>query len=854
MSRAWRTAFVMAWREGRASKGKFLFVVLAVTVGVACITGVRGFSEAFRGMLLRDARTLMAADLTVRTFEAPTPAQLEALQSVERRGAALTRIIETVSMISARGAADPLLVSVKAVEPELYPFYGQIRLNPPGSLREALKPDSAVVSDDLLLRLGISTGDSVRLGESEYRIAGVLAMEPDRMTGSLNVGPRLMLSREALDRSGIMQPGSRASRRFLLRLPAGGPRVGEVRRALQNAFPDAMIADFRQTHPVITRGLDRATTFLTLVSLVSLIVGALGVATAMHSHLAQKMDSIAVMKCIGARSAQVIRIYVLQTLLLGLSGSLLGVGLGLAVQAAFPALLTRYFAARPALSLDWGSSLQALGAGLLTTLLFTWPPLASIRHIRPSLILRRDMPERRATWAERRRKYASAAAGAAIIAAGLGLLAGSLSGAPGDRPVRIGLWFAGGLLFSLLALAGAGKLLLTGARALLRRLARKPPPTISHGLANLYRPGNQAPFVLTALGLGVVFTLTISLVQRSMLAEMFRSAPPGMPNVFLLNITERERAGILDLLRKQAGVETPPEVVSSAPALLESVNGVPVAKIAQEGSRRYRRTRSVTWSADKPRHSEIVAGEWWQPGVYREPQVAVSEEAGKILGVKPGALLRFNASGRVIEAKVAALYRTESIRPGASIEFIFTPGALDGLPAIYFGSMRVRARDVPALQRAAYRAYPTVTIVNAADVLQIVQEVVDQIAMVVRFVSFFAVLAGAIVLASSVAGTRLRRMREVAILKALGATRRRVAAIFSIELLVLGALAGLMGSLLASGFSALLLRRFFETGFRFDIVPNLLAVLLSALVATLAGWLAGYRFLEQKPLEALRGE
>jgi putative ABC transport system permease protein len=203
---------------------------------------------------------------------------------------------------------------------------------------------------------------------------------------------------------------------------------------------------------------------------------------------------------------------------------------------------------------------------------------------------------------------------------------------------------------------------------------------------------------------------------------------------------------------------------------------------------------------------------------------------------------------------VASIHRTESVRPGSNIEFVFTPGSLDGLPAIYFGGLRARAASVSAMQRAVYRHYPTVTVINAADVLEIVQEVIDQIAIVVRFVSFFAIFAGAVVLASSVAGTRLRRIREVAILKALGATRRRIAAIFSVEFLVLGTAAGLMGSALATGFSALLLNRLFESDFRFDLLPNLLAVVFTAFVAVAAGWLAGYRLLAEKPLSVLRHE
>ncbi len=846
-------ALRIASREARASKGKFFFVALAVAVGVSAITGVRGFGQAFRGMLLREARTLMAADLSVRTFDWPSPAQFAVMDALGKRGVARAWITETVSMMAGPGTQDPLLVSIKAVDPERYPFYGEVRLEPAGTLKQTLTPDAVAVSDDLLLRLGASVGDSVRLGEASYRIAAVVAMEPDRMTGSLNVGPRVMISRAGMQRSGLLIPGSRAAQRFLFKLGSGAPGIEEARRTLQRAFPAAMIADFRQTHPVITRGLNRATTFLSLVSLVALIVGALGVATAMHSHLRQRMDSIAVMKCLGARSSQVIRIYVLQTLLLGLAGSLAGVVFGLAVQAAFPSLLARYFPVAPNVGLDVLSSLQGLGAGLLTTLLFTWPPLAAIRRIRPSVILRRDMLEARPSWAERRRNYRSAAAGGAVILAGLALLAASLAGDHLSDSLRAGGWFAAGLLVSLLVLVAFAKGLLWALALLVRRLGRRISPGVRHGIANLYRPGNQAPFVIAALGVGVMFTLTIFLIQRSILAQMFRSAPPGMPNVFLVNVTERERAGLLELLSRQPGVERPPVIIAAVSATLESIDGQSIRSRTQGRARHYHRPHSITWAAEKPEGTEVVAGAWWtsKPAA---PEVSVAEDAAGTLSITPGAKLEFSSYGRRIFATVASIHRTESIRPGATVDFILSPGALDGLPTTYYGGMRVRARDVAALQRAAWRSYPTVTVVNVADVLNIVQDVIDRIAIVVRFVSFFAILAGAVVLASSVAGTRLRRIREMAVLKALGASRRRLTAIYSIELLVLGGTAGVMASLLATGFTALLLNRLFEGEFRLDPLPNLLAILLSALLAVAAGWVAGYRHLGRKPLEVLRGE
>ncbi|HWB95862.1 MAG TPA: FtsX-like permease family protein, partial [Bryobacteraceae bacterium] len=442
---AWTTALKLAWRDARASPGKFLFVILAVAVGVGSLTGVRSFSRTFRAMLLREARTLMAADLSLRVFALPDDRQKALIQRLERRGVRSTQVTETVTMASSATTATPLLISVKAVDPALYPFYGTVKLEPPGSLARVLDSGSAAVSEDLLMRLHVRVDDPLNLGGQEFRIAAVLASEPDRMTGSLNVGPRVMLTRAGLDRTGLITTGSRASQRFLFRLAPGGPPIQEVRMALKRDFPEATIADYRETHPIITRGLNRATTFLSLISLIALIVGALGVATAMQAHLQQKLDSIAILKCLGASSGQVLRIYLAQTLMLGLAGGLLGIAVGGAVEYTFPLLIRRYFQLTASAGLDLAPAAQGLAIGMLTTLLFTLPPLLGIREIRPAVIFRRDMAENRKAWRARWRSSRGAIVAGGAILLGMGLISAWLAGTTPREAARTGAYFVGGL-------------------------------------------------------------------------------------------------------------------------------------------------------------------------------------------------------------------------------------------------------------------------------------------------------------------------------------------------------------------------------------------------------------------------
>jgi putative ABC transport system permease protein len=569
----------------------------------------------------------------------------------------------------------------------------------------------------------------------------------------------------------------------------------------------------------------------------------------MHAHLQQKMDHIAVMKSLGATSGEIMRIYVLQTLLLGLAGGVGGVLVGRGVEQVFPALINKLFQINAPVSWHIEAAAQGIAAGILTTLLFTVPPLLAIRKIRPALILRRDMPEARLPWTKRAQETKPALAAGAMILAGIGVLAAWLAESP-----RVGGYFAGALSVSLLLLALVATVLLKGLRMFVKRPPWRIPALTRQGLANLYRQGNQAQAILVALGLGVMFTLTVYLVQNSLVKEIIATAPPEMPNVFLVGVTETQTGPLKELIAKQQGVLGAPVLGPAVAARLVSIDGVPVTDHQVDGvRRRFVNTRSVTWEAEQPSDVSVIQGSWWPKGTV-EPVVSIEEDAAKTLEIQVGARLELTSSGKTIRARVVAIHRVDAMRATPSAEFVFNQEALAGLPVVYYGGVRMQPSSVGALQRVVYDKYPTITVVNIADALAIAQQVVDQIALVIRFLSGFAILAGAIILAASVAGTRFRRVREVVILKTLGATKRRVQRVFSIEFLTLGGVAGLLGALLAAAFSSLVLKRLLDAKFHFDFGATAVAIIGTALLANVSGWLASFRILRQKPLEVLREE
>ncbi len=606
------------------------------------------------------------------------------------------------------------------------------------------------------------------------------------------------------------------------------------------------MTDFRQSHPIITNGLDQATTYLSLISLIALIVGAIGVGMAMHAHLQQKMDHIAVMKSLGATSKEIIRIYTIQTLLLGVVGGLAGVAVGRGVEQVFPLLIKKYFSLNAMMGWHVAATVQGIAIGVLTTLLFTLPPLLAIRRIRPALILRRDMPEARLPWRRRWTEARAALGAGGVILIGIGGIAAWLADSP-----RVGGYFAGGLMTSLAALAAVAWLLLRFVRTFLQGTRWRIPSLARQGMANLYRQGNQAQAILVSLGLGVMFTLTVYMVQDSLVAQIIETAPPDAPNVFLVGVTQAQVQPLKELIAHQDGVLGAPEFVPRVAARLISVNGEPPA------GPRVRYTGNVMWEGEKPDYVRVVEGAWWKSPALQTGAaavVSVGVETAKRLKIKPGDWIEMQASGRTFQARVVALHEWEQRRFMPTSSFVFNPPGLADLPVAFDGGVRVKPAMVAAFQRSAFERFPTVTVVNIADALEIAQQVVDQIALVIRFLSGFAILAGAIILAASIAGTRFRRVREVVILKTLGATKRHIVRIFSVEFLTLGVVAGLMGAILATIFSSLVLKRLLNAQFQFDPKAALAAIVLTALLANASGWLASFRILRQKPLEVLREE
>ncbi len=848
-SLSWNSAAKIAWRELQASRAKFLFVILSVAIGVAALTGVRGFSDSFQKTLLGEARTVMAADLSARMFRQPTEDEQKQLNAMASDGIERTQVTDTVSMVSSPADPVPLLVSLKAVDPQQYPYYGTAVLQPAGSLRQVLNDGTVVVAEDLLIRLKTQVGANLKIGENTFRIAAILVREPDRMSSGMGLGPRVMMTQAALEKSGLLQQGSRSGERFLFKLPSAKTDVSKVRARLEQVLPDAQVTDFRESNPALTDGLKRSTGLLSLICLVAMVLGAIGVAMAMRAHLQQRIEVLAIMKSIGARSSDILRIYLFQTVLLGLVGGLIGVVCGLGVEWIFPSLLGKFVPLQTELRLPWHSALAGLGTGILTTVLFCLPPLLQIRSVRPNLVLRREVEEPGAGQSLWKRLTSSKAqwATAAIILLGLGGIASALSDS-----VQVGRWFAGALCALLIVILGVAALTLRVVRAFLARTRLHLRSYMRHGLANLYRPGNQSAAVLAALGMGVMLILTVFLMQQGVIGEMKLTSGPNLPNIFLVDISNKELAGVKQLMSQQPAVHGEMETLPSVAGRILSVDGTAADGLRLKNyPKRLLQTVSLTWSSALPAGSNLVSGTWWDKD--DGASLAVTEHIAERLHLHLGSHLTFTSNGKTIQASVVAIIRHNGQHVYGRSEFILTPKALGGLPVVWYGAVHVDPKEVGTVQRALFGRYPTVTVINIADVIETVQGVVQQITVVVRFLAAFSILSGAVILASSIASTHFRRVREVVVLKTLGAKRDHIAAVFSVEFIVLGLLAGLVGVIFANLLTRILLHQL-DVRFHMEWLATGIALVGTAVLATVTGWAASYRILGQKPLQILREE
>ncbi len=829
----------MARRETRGAHRHFISFLACITVGVAALVGVESFADSVSRAVAGSAKSLLGGDIEIRSTQPLSPGSAAVVAGLAGEGAIATRQRELAAMVQSAtaGAARAQLVELKAVEPG-YPLYGRVVTDPDRPLASLVGHGRALVHPSLATKLGLAIGDRIRIGDLDFTISGLLVEEPDRALGVFSLGPRVLIAGEDLDRTGLVRPGSRVGYRTLIRLPEGrDAEASSDRLALRLGDSTVRVRTYAQAQPGFRRFWTQLTMYLSLTGLVALLVGGIGVAVSVRAFVTEKLETIAVLKCLGARWRDVFATYLAQTALLGLGGSLAGAALGSALQPVLAPLLERLVPIRVDLLVSPRAVLNGLAAGVSVTLLLSLLPLLEIRRVPPALILRSQAEPALAG----RRPWPAAA----VVLGGLAALALWQAGS-----WKIGGLFVGGLAGALLLLALSARLIIR-----LSRLGRHGPLAWRQGVANLHRPGGQAGTVLISLGLAVMLIVAVAVLEAALRRELAERSAGGAPAFFFIDIQPDQAEPFSRLVTAEDG-GIAPELTPVVRARLKAIDGAPVAgSRTREDVWYLTRDYVLTWAAEPPPHNTVIAGRWWtRDEAARTPLVSVEAEIAGRLGVGLGSTLTFDIQGVPVTGRVENLRRVDWESLNSNFFVIFSPGALEGAPTTFLATARVPRGDEDRVQSAVVAAFPNITAIPVREVLERVQSVLDQIALAMRLVAALSVLSGLVVMAGALGITRRQRLYESVILKALGATRGLVARVFAVEYGLLGAGAGLCGTALAGLLAWAVLRFALDVPWSWAPAPLGFGILTAIGLALVVGFLGTYRLLDQKPLGVLRSE
>jgi putative ABC transport system permease protein len=841
----------------------------SVTAGVAALVAIGSFTRNLQDSVRDQARALLGADLALGSatpFSPRAQSLVASLTSDAGKGGAaaetaLVTSFAAMAYVPRTAGARP--VQVLAIEGG-YPFYGRIETAPPGQWGRLREKGGVLVEPALLTIFDARVGDTLSLGEARFDIRGTVVNYPGDIGIRSALGPRVFLAAADLPATGLLRFGSRARYEAFLKLPPGTDAQRLAGRARPRLASERVsIRTVSEDQRSLNNNLGRLGRYLSMVGLVALLLGGLGVASAVRALMKKKMETIAVMRCLGATSGQIFSAYLLQAVGLGLVGSVLGAAVGVGLQWTLPRLFKGMLPVDVAFAPVPGSIASGLLLGAWVSGIFSLLPLLSIRDVTALGVLRREFePPRRGR--DPRRMAAAAALGASVVA--LAIVQAPNPGA--------GAVFAAAIGGALATLWGAALLLMKTVR---RLFPARWPYVWRQGLANLYRPANQTAMVILALGFGAFLLDTVYVVHHNLLRDLRVDGNQERPNLALFDIQPDQREGVRALLAREglgaaAAVPiVPMRIVSvkgaSAAALLAqaSVRSGPRPAGAQDGQvspwtlrREYRSTyRDGMTSSER-----VVAGTGWASGAWRAPHaeddlVPISLEAGVAhdLAVTVGDTVTWDVQGVTVPTRVASLREVEWARFEPNFFVVFPEGPLDAAPQTFLTLTRVRDPERRArLQRDVAVAFPNVTALDLTQVQEVIEKMIARVTLAIRFMAVFSLAAGVVVLLGAVAASRDQRIREGVLLKTLGATRSQVMRVILAEYLSLGTLASFSALVLSMGAGWALLRFLFDSPFHPPMAPlAALSLGVVGLTAAIGAWSARDVF-ARPPLEALRAE
>jgi putative ABC transport system permease protein len=847
-----RSIWGLAWRESRTARRRLLIYMSSISLGVAALVAIDSFSANIIRSVKDQSRSLMGGDVSFNSSKPIPPAVDSLFDSLTRQGLSFARVTTFPSMAVVPRTSGTRFAQVRGVT-DNYPFYGGVVTEPAGRWALLRQGANAIVDPSLLTSLNARVGDTLRLGFGTFTIVATIKDVPGAAGIAEMLGPRIFIPARYVAETQLLVFGSTAERTVLAKLSPGvdpDKFVKPFKKRVEDQ--QVRIRTVTQTEMATEDAIENLSNFIGIVGLVALLLGGIGVASGVRAFVARKIDTVAVLRCLGASSGQVLAIYVVQAAAMGLVGAAAGAALGVAIQFLLPHALTDFLPIDVKVTLVPSAVLTGLAVGGWIALIFALRPLLALRNVSPLQTLRRDTDAEvlRMRWTDAPRMVVNAAMVLSVVGIALSRA----------QTTRQAFAMSAATGFAIFALAASAGFLSWAAR---KGLRTRWPYVVRQGVANLYRPGNQTRAVTLALGFGAFLVSTLYLVQNNILRRFTTAAAESRGNVVFFDVQQDQAAGLDSIVRGGGH-----DVVQLAPVVtmrIAAINGKRVTDMkpvtrGQPGAHAswaLRREFRSTYR-DKPAASEtIVAGKWFGDSALRVTrdtgeislEVGIAEE----LNVKLGGVISWNVQGVEIPTRITSLRKVVWTRFEPNFFVVFAPPVLKGAPNQYVLLAQVKdPAAVALLQRAVVNRFPNVSSIDLTAIKRTVDKIVGKVSLAIRFMALFSLAVAIPVLFSAVSATRRERVREGVLLKTLGATRGQIARILLAEYSLLGLMGGLTGMLLSLAGGWAVVRYMFKTPFTPAILPvaGIAAVIVA--LTLLIGLLAGRDVFRETPIAALR--
>lgn len=831
----------MAWRDARHNYSRLFLFTASLITGIAAVVALDSINYSLQADINNNAKELLGADLVIngeKKFNKELQTVFDSLDYPQASEA------DMASMVLFLHNGQSRLIRLVAVKGD-FPFYGKIETQPADAYSRMKQGSYAMMDETLASQYEVSSGDSIRIGNSVFRVSGVVSKIPGGGGLMATFTPSVYISLDDLDSTGLVQYGSRVNYKQYFRIASEKQTketVDKIKPLIRKHGYSWETVEGRKEG--LGRGFLSIYQFFSLLAFIALILGCIGVASSVHIYAREKREEVAVLRCIGSSGWQAFNIFFIQVFILGIIGSIVGSFLGVGIQQLIPIFLKGVVPFEIGFTLSWKSLLMGLGLGAVVSVLFSILPLVSVRFVPPLTVLRTDFKAGRI--------FSKTKITALVLIAVFPVAFAALQ----TRSWVTGLMFFAGLVAALICLTGVAMLLVL--------LVKKFFPYRAgfiwrHALSSLFRPNNQTRVLMVTIGLGAFIISTLNIVERSMLGQVEFTGQENQSNTILFDIQPSQRDGVVKLM-KDNKLEVN-QVVPIITCRLSELKGKSIESLQKDTTdkipnwaltREYR----VTYRDSLHRSETLTKGEIQKKKTSRDSVwVTISEGMEENLEVKLGDSLVFDMQGVPVKAYIGGVRKVEWPKDPPNFIFVFPPGVLENAPQIFVTATRINdQQQANRFQQALVMQFPNVSLIDLRLILSTVNELFDKLGLIIRFLALFSIVTGLVVLAGAVINSKFVRIRENVLLRTVGARTRQITKITLIEYAYLGLFSALTGMILSLGGGWLLTRFFFEITFAFDWLELLIIGAGVVLLTVAIGWFNSREVINTPPLQVLRKE